>query len=350
MIPTPMYKDRITDASAWQPQDLCHGQTWNICLTNEQVDDLLSGLNQVKDLHIAEINRANFPLPACQDVIKQIADEMRIGRGFSLLHNFPVNGIKNEDIARMYWGFCTYLGTGVTMGAKEYGGLVQDITEGYNAGGASRVGQPTVVPFHNDSADTAMLLCVQQAIDSPKSQFVSSSTIHNVLRERAPDKLYRLYDGFPYDQLGLQYKTEPPITDPVPVFSQVDGLVSSQYNRSRITKAADRSGGLSREDESLFDLLDETAQEFSFSYEFQPGDIQFANNYVVWHGREAHKPATGEHDARLLMRIWLNIDNFRRLSDEEIIRYAVLNGGTRGRSAHDVLKDLGDHIHPGELT
>ena len=106
-----MYKDEITDASAWQPQDLCPSQTWNVSLGEEHVDDLLLALNQVKDLHIAEINRVNFPLPKCQDVIKQIADELRIGRGFSLLHNFPVEGIKNEDVARMYWGFSHISGT-----------------------------------------------------------------------------------------------------------------------------------------------------------------------------------------------------------------------------------------------
>lgn len=110
-LPTSIYNEKITDASAWQSQDLCPSQTWNISLADEQVDDLLSGLNQVQGLHIAEINRANFPIQACQDVIKQIRDELRVGRGFTLMHGFPVEGIENEDIARMYWGFSHISGT-----------------------------------------------------------------------------------------------------------------------------------------------------------------------------------------------------------------------------------------------
>ena len=81
VLPSSIRQNAITDASAWEPQDLQPDQTWSVSLTAEQVDDLLSGLNRVKDLHIAEINPANFPIPVCQDVIKQIANELRAGRG-----------------------------------------------------------------------------------------------------------------------------------------------------------------------------------------------------------------------------------------------------------------------------
>ncbi len=101
------------------------------------------------------------------------------------------------------------------------------------------------------------------------------------------------------------------------------------------------SGGMSHEDENLLDLVDEIAEENAFSFEFQSGDIQFANNYVIWHGREAHTPAKGEHDRRHLMRIWTYVDNFRTLADDEVIRYSCLKYGSRGRYAEDVLKDDG---------
>ena len=115
-LPTSVYQKVITDASAWKSQDLYLSQSWNVSLTQEQVDDLLFGLEQVKHLQIAEINSSNFPIPKCQNLIKEILDELKFGRGFSLMHGFPVKGISDDDIARMYWGFCTHLGNGVTQG------------------------------------------------------------------------------------------------------------------------------------------------------------------------------------------------------------------------------------------
>ena len=341
-LPTSIHEEAIADASAWLPQDLHPDQTWNVSLTDQHVDDVLAALDGVRDLQVAEIRRTNFPLPACRDVIEQIRDELRVGRGFALMHGFPVDGIDTEDIARMYWGFCSHLGGGVTQGGTSHGGLINYVTEGKlrPGQGTRRVGLPTRVAFHNDAADAVMLICIRQATDSPKSQLVSSSTIHNALRERAPDSLRRLYEGFPHHNQDMNFSHEPPTSVvPVPVFSLANGLVSSQYNPLRIKLAADLSGGLSAQDEALLDLVDEIAQEFCFSFDFQSGDVQFANNYVVWHGREAHTPATGEDDTRMLMRIWLNIDDFRPMADESVIRYATLKYGTRGRTVYDVLTD-----------
>ena len=353
-VPTGVFQNEITDSSAWESEDLCPSQSWNVSLTEEQVDDLLFGLEQIKHLQIAEINSTNFPIPKCQYLIKEILDQLKIGRGFSLMHGFPVKGISDDDIARMYWGFCTHLGNGVTQGgtgATSYGGLINNVTEGKIKPneGSRKVGSPSVVKFHNDPADTVMLLCIRQAVDSPKSKLVSTSTIHNKLNERVPEQMHRLYVGFPHHHQDMQYETESPTTVyPVPIFSQANNLVSSQYNRFRIKLAADMTGGMSHEDNKLLDLVDEIAEENAFSFEFQPGDIQFANNYVIWHGREGHTPAKGEHDTRHLMRIWTYIDNFRTLADDEVIRYSCLKYGSRGRYAEDVLKDAGIQINPRE--
>ena len=211
-LPTRVYQNVITDSSAWKSEDLCPSQSWNVSLTEEQVDDLLFGLEQIKHLQIAEINSTNFPIPKCQHLIKEILDELKIGRGFSLMHGFPVKGISDDDIARMYWGFCTHLGNGVTQGgtgATSFGGLINNVTDGKIKPneGSRKVGSPSVVKFHNDPADTVMLLCIRQAVDSPKSKLVSTSTIHNILNERVPEQMHRLYVGFPHHHQDMQYET-----------------------------------------------------------------------------------------------------------------------------------------------
>jgi hypothetical protein len=94
-LPTSIHNNAITDASAWQPQDLYPDQTWNVSLTDEQVDDLLSGLNQVKDLHIAEINRANFP----PNSIGRMIDASEIGHLAVFLCSDKSWAINGEVIA-----------------------------------------------------------------------------------------------------------------------------------------------------------------------------------------------------------------------------------------------------------
>ena len=63
---TSVYQNEITDSSVWRSEDLCLSQSWNVSLTQEQIDDLLFGLEQIKHLQIALINSTNYPIPKCR--------------------------------------------------------------------------------------------------------------------------------------------------------------------------------------------------------------------------------------------------------------------------------------------
>jgi hypothetical protein len=346
-LPTEIFDRAITEPSAWTPEELKADRHWETDLDQDQIDDLRSALDAARHLKLEEITAENFPLPHCGPVITSLQAELRSGRGMALMHGFPVTDHDRDEISRMYWGFCTHLGPGVTQNSD--GGLIHYVTEGKLRPnqGTRGVGNPGLVSLHVDLADVVTLMCVRQAADSPRSQLVSSQTIHNVLRERAPEALARLYRGFAWDRQNEHGGDEGPTTDyRVPVFSQLSGIVSGRYNRNWITKAANRSGGLTAEDTALFDLIDEIAQEVSFAFDFQPGDVQFANNYVVWHGREAHTPAQDEDATRLLMRIWFNLADVRDFADEAVIRHGILRHGKLGWSAADVAAGLAGRIHP----
>lgn len=343
-----VYRSKITAPSAWSAADLTAGEDWDVELRQSEIDDLLVALETVRGagLPLERIDRKAFPLPNSARVIKQIREELRAGRGFALLRGFPVEGHDREDIARMYWGFCAHLGIGVTQNSD--GGLIHYVTEGRLRPnqGTRGVGNPGKVSLHVDLADCVSLLCVRQAADSPKSQLTGAMTVHNALLDRAPETLERLYQGFVWDRQNEHGEGETPTTGyPVPFFSQRDGVVSCRYNRNWITKAANRSGGLSSEDEALFDLLDEIAQANSFAFDFQPGDVQFANNYVVWHGREPHTPAQGDDDTRVLMRIWFNMTNIRAFDDEAIVRHGILRHGRLGWTAEQLMAGLDGRAH-----
>lgn len=213
--------------------------------------------------------------------------------------------------------------------------------------GTRGVGNPGKVSLHVDLADCVTLLCVKQAKDSPPSRLSSSITLHNELLRRAPDQLARLYEGFVWDRQNEHDALETPTTGyRVPFFSVQDGQVSCRYNRNWMTKAAVRNGrGFSETDEALLDLVDEITHETCVEFDFQPGDVQFANNYTVLHGRAPHEPARSEADARVLMRIWFDMPEVRAFADESIVRYGIIRHGKLGWTAQEAAAGLGGRLH-----
>jgi hypothetical protein len=336
----------ITEPAAWTATDLEQDRRWEISLAAEEVSDLLSACAQVNDLPLTHITTTNFPLPHCRRTIARIREELRSGRGMALLHGFPLEGQELADVERIYWGFCSHLGIGLTQNSDST--LIHYVTEGHLRPnqGTRGVGNPGKVSLHVDLADVVSLLCVRQPDDSPPSRLASSLTIHNLVRERAPHLLPRLYEGFAWDRQNEHDPSETPTSGyRVPVFSVADGVVSGRYNRSWMAKAADRAGGFSQEEKELLDLFDELAAECMFEFPFNPGDIQFANNYTTLHGRAPHAPAVSEDKTRLLMRIWNNIDDFRPYADEAIIRNGIIRHGRLGWTADQLAAGLEGKVH-----
>lgn len=348
----PAIHDRpIEEPNAWTAADLAVDRdAWDLTLTAAEVDDLVraAAASKAAGLALAEIDAANFPLPHCQATLAQIRDQLAAGRGFALLHGFPVEGHELADVERMYWGFSAHLGRGLTQNSD--GTLIHYVTEGRlrpNQGTRS-VGDPGRVTMHVDLSDVVSLLCIRQPEDSPKSRLASSTHIHNRLLAEQPDVLARLYEGFVWDRQDEHGPGETPTTGyAVPVFSQKDGVVSCRYNRTWMRKAAERTGGgFSREDAAVLDAFDKIAHESLFEFPFNPGDVQFANNYVTLHGRAPHAPAQTEDTTRLLMRIWHNQDGIRDFADEGLVRYGVMRHGRLGWTAKQMAEGLEGRAHP----
>ena len=96
---------------------------------------------------------------------------------------------------------------------------------------------------------------------------------------------------------------------------------------------------------ALLDLVDDLLDENRYGFAFGPGDIQFCNNYTVLHGRAPHASAATEDRSRLLMRIWIDMEDFRPLADEGIVRYGVVRHGRLGWSAGQVAAGLDSLCH-----
>ena len=208
--------------------------------------------------------------------------------------------------------------------------------------GTRGVGKPDPAPLHVDLTDCASLLCVQQAEDNPPSWLASSTTVHNLILERDPDALEILYRGFVWDRLDEHGPGEDPSSPYlVPVFSHVDGVVSCRYNRYWMSAANRRVGERHPEAaRAALDLFDEIAHENRLELDFQPGDVQFVNNYVVLHGRAGHRLQADEAKMRLLLRIWIDFDEPRPSFDEAVVRYGIVRHGQLGWTADQLVAGI----------
>lgn len=332
-----MLESPVHDASAWTPASLLENREWEFEFSSKQVNELQEALAAVRraQLPLPAVTSNHFPLPGCRQLISALRSELREGRGMALLHGFPVGEFDLEDLELMYWGFCSHLGIGLTQNSDA--SLIHYVTEGAlrpNQGNRA-VGQPGVVPLHVDPTDIVTLLCIRQPSDSPQSKLVSSTSIYNRILQDHTHLLPRLYRGFPWDRQNEQTAGESAVTEYcVPVFSHARGQLTCRFNIGWIRPAAKRVGyEFDAEEKEILKLMHDLSEELAFAFDFNPGDIQFANNYTVMHGREAHKGSQTEEETRLMMRIWLNSDEFRAFSDESIIRHGVIRHGKLGWTA-----------------
>ena len=336
-----MRRQPIEDASVWTGADLEADRSWSYQLEPVHLNELAEALKvaNARGLGMPELTAENFPLPTLSRTMADIGRDLKSGRGFALLSGFPVDDYPIEDLETLYWGLCSHIGTGLSQNSD--GGFIHYVTVGKRRPnqGTRGVGFPKRSPLHVDLMDIVSLLCVRPAPDDPPSWIASSAAIYNEFLRRYPEHLPRLLDGVEWDRMDEHGEGESPSSGyRVPIFSEADGQMSCRYNRHWMASASRRNlGAVPAEDEALYDLFDELANEVRFEFPFRAGDIQFANNYTALHGRAAHTEESEEERQRLLMRIWLDVPGFRNFADEAIMRYGIGRHGQLGWSAEDMV-------------
>ncbi len=337
-----MHTDVIADLTAWTGNEVAADRSWEFHLSDAEVSALERALRTVADRPLVEIGAQDFVIDDLAPTLDAIRHQLRAGRGFAVLKGFPVDQ-PLPDLERLYWGLLAHVGNGVTQNSDA--SLIHYVTDGRlrpNQGGRG-VGNPGKSGLHVDLADYVSLLCVRQAKDNPPSWLGSATFAHNHLLEHEPELLEVLYRGFEWDRLGEEGSHDGPTTGyRVPVFSAAEGLVSCRYNRFWMAAAVKRSGGgWSTEERAALDALDAVLHANRLDVDFVEGDIQFVNNYVVLHGRDAHALEDDEDHKRLLMRIWVNDDEQPRpVADEAVVRHGVLRHGNLGWKLPEVRAGL----------
>ena len=316
-------------------------QGWRRPVTAEEIADLDRGLAAVRarGLGFAQVTRADFPLPAWTETLAWARHQLTAGRGVALLRGLPVERWSEAEAHILFWGLGTHLGTGVTQNAAaELIAGVYDRGQAYQ--GDVRAYQVNAeLSMHCDNSDLVGLFCLRQAAAGGETLLTSALSVYNRILAEHPEYLEPLHAGFPYDRKGEQGPGEPAISAPIPVFATAaDGTVSGRYARSYITRAEARSGiPLAPLGRAALDEFDRIAldPELLLEFHLEPGDIEFANNYTVFHARRGYRDHADPARRRHMLRLWLQADGLRRIEDDQL-RFGFTRFGNHGLTAADL--------------
>ncbi len=164
------------------------------------------------------------------------------------------------------------------------------------------------------------------------SKIASTVAIHNEILRRRPDLLEVLYQPYPRSRLGEE-KNGGEMIYMLPIFGLCGGRFTSHYSRTYIEAAQKlpHVPRLTAQQMEAMDLLAEVAEGLCYRMHFQPGDMQFLNNHVIYHARDAFADDAAAGRFRRLLRLWLAVPNSRPLPEDHAVLWGnVAAGAVRG--------------------
>ncbi|HEY2296383.1 MAG TPA: TauD/TfdA family dioxygenase [Jatrophihabitans sp.] len=296
--------------AGWRGPEMAARSDWKIELTVPQQTELLEALALAPRRPLREVTKDDFPLPTLAALFADVTRELIDGRGFVLVRGVPIDGLAPDQIELLYWGIGQHVGRPIYQRRTD-DLLVYVRDQGVDPNSPLVRGYQTSarLDYHCDSSDVVALLCVRPAASGGVSTIVSSVAVHDELVRRSPEVAALLHEQWWHDRKsgdGMDSFFQ------CSVFASRDGRLFAHYGRAYMESAsrhpdipplpADRTAAL--------DALDEltNSADFVLNMDFQPGDIQFLNNYTVMHARTEYIDHPEPSRKRELIRLWLVMD------------------------------------------
>lgn len=327
----------IEGPSAWIGRDLRERpDAWAYQLSEGEIREIEAATASVRarGLDIAEIRRADFPLPNFGPVLDRLRYEILNGRGFVLIRGLAVEGRPTADSAAAYWGIGAHLGNARSQNAMGHLlGHVRDVGLATSDPNVRTYQTTERQHFHTDSCDIVGLLCLKTAKRGGLSSIVSSMAIYNVMATRRPDLVARLLRPFPTDRRGEVPVGKKPYFE-IPVYNDFAGYLSVIYSRTYINSGQRfaEARRLEPADVEALDMFDDLANDadLRLDMELRPGDMQFLHNHTILHDRTAFEDWPEPERKRHLLRLWLAAPGARPLPPIYAERYGSTTVGDRG--------------------
>jgi hypothetical protein len=313
----------IGGPSSWMGPDLQDSDEWIVQLDESQAAELRQALASVEaaGLDFLDLTRQNFALPTVGPLLESLVDDLFGGRGFVLLRGAPVTGLTERQVELMYWGMGLYVGIALPQGptGTDLFAHVRDEGADRNAtyGGGLLNKHNQALPFHTDSSDIVGLLCINPALRGGASTIVSTVAVHDEIVRRRPDLAEVMYQPWWFDR---KRGDGPDSFAQCPIYAVNDFGELFAFYGPDLYKTAQRGEfvpNLSPQQLEAMALIDEinASRDYQLHMNFQPGEIQFINNYAVMHSRTSYEDHPDPALRRDLIRLWLTLDRDLRIPE-----------------------------------
>ncbi len=313
---TPEFHPRVLEeACEWTAADVANPTAWTEHFSRAEQDELEAAVAHAYAVSddFLQIGKAQFPLPTLGARLKRIETELIDGRGFVRLRGLPRERWTNDQMCMAYWGIGAHLGKPWPQNAK--GHLLGDVTDQGKA-----PGDPTLrgneiglvgLDFHCDGSDLVGLMCLRTGVSGGLSAVANSVALHNRLVRERPDLAAELYNPQPFDYRGEQAPGKPGWYL-MPIFTEHAGRLFIRLIRPYVLASqrhADAPRLTAKAIEALAWMQDMAkGGAYSVIMDFEPGDMQFINNYHVLHGRTSYEDDRAAGKIRHLKRLWLETE------------------------------------------
>jgi Taurine catabolism dioxygenase TauD, TfdA family len=311
----------VVDPADWSPEGLKDVASWSYRISDRDAEELAAGIAAVRrsDVAIVDIKRVSFPLRAFGDVLTDVRRELLDGRGIVMMQNFPLDLFDREEAAIAYVGLGAWLGE--SMSQNKLGhilGHVKDLGGDYNDPHTRGYMTSAEMRFHTDACDYVGLLCLHPSKRGGESRIASSVTVYNRMLKSRPDLVKVLTEDFYRSRSGEVSPGELPYFKQ-PIFSFTEGYFSATGMGAVIDKAQDLPGvpKFTPAQKEAVESYRQTVDECALDIDFQRGDIQFLNNFVMLHTRREYEDWPEPARKRHLLRLWLRDPQGRPIPQEQ---------------------------------
>jgi hypothetical protein len=243
-----------------------------------------------------------------------LSAKLLLGPGFAVIRGWPAHERPGSDL--IFWGISSLLGPPQPQNlAGDRLHLVADRTlasPGDQAFGGSTGSNEILLHTENARPPSPPriigLLCLRQAAHGGASMLLSGHSLHNLLLDRYPDIMPRLYQDFEFGRHDEPY-ADGKTSDFAPVFREDKGSILVRYSRYWINIAEQASGRqLDAVSRYAADTVDQllTAEGLALSFLLQPGDMLFVHNHSILHGRRSFHDQGDPRARRQLLRVWIS--------------------------------------------
>ncbi|KAJ3094506.1 hypothetical protein HK100_006117 [Physocladia obscura] len=294
-----------------------HPEKWLHYLTNDQNAALKVALDHWKSLTLPyhQLNRTTFPLPeSFKAVTESWVDTLLNGLGFLQLRGFNIDDYSEEDAIIVYAGLASYVGD-QRLRQGSYGTFFHVKADpNYGPVDISVPANETVEQvFHTDAipgGNVVSFLAVGAAESGGDSTLASIGKVYNDIAKSRPDIVKVLADDWTLD-IGNYFHGTPGRSQTRPLLFHENGRLLAAIARRSVTgygiwgrhKSLPK---ITEEQKEALDTLHFLGRKHSLNIPIRRGDIQFLNNYEVFHAREAY--TDGAENQRHLVRLFLRVD------------------------------------------